>query len=122
MRKICDPNVAELPRQSSLGRPLCAYQMGWPPSCAFRFGADGTLDIYFQSDNPGKDNEANWLPAPKAPFNLTMRFYSPESDITDRQMESPSHKKAVEMPPDEHGSEVLLQKTEIGRCIPFWHT
>ena len=29
---------------------------------------------------PGKDKEANWLPAPKGAFNLTMRLYSPKSD------------------------------------------
>jgi hypothetical protein len=29
--------------------------------------------------NPGKDKEANWLPAPKGAFNLTMRLY-PKSD------------------------------------------
>jgi hypothetical protein len=49
----------------------------WMP---FKFNADGSLDLYFQSDNPGKDKEANWLPAPKGPFNLTMRLYSPEAD------------------------------------------
>ncbi|MES2220693.1 MAG: DUF1254 domain-containing protein [Acidobacteriota bacterium] len=46
----------------------------------FAYNSDGSLDIYFQSDNPGKDKENNWLPAPKAPFNLTMRLYSPQSD------------------------------------------
>jgi hypothetical protein len=28
---------------------------------------------------PGKDKEVNWLPAPKRPFSLTMRIYSPKS-------------------------------------------
>ena len=28
------------------------------------------------------DKEANWLPAPKGPFNLTMRLYGPKSVIT----------------------------------------
>ena len=59
----------------------------------FKYNADGSLDLYFQSDSPGKGREANWLPAPKAPFNLTMRLYSPESDSTHGQVESPAIKK-----------------------------
>jgi hypothetical protein len=38
-----------------------------------------TLDLYFQNQSPGADNEANWLPAPTGPFNLTMRLYAPRS-------------------------------------------
>ena len=49
----------------------------WMP---FKYNADGSLDIYFQNENPGKDKEANWLPAPKEPFNLTMRLYSPKGE------------------------------------------
>ena len=29
--------------------------------------ADGSTDIYIQRDNPGADNESNWLPAPEGP-------------------------------------------------------
>ena len=47
----------------------------------FKYNSDGSLDIYFQNESPGKDNEANWLPAPKGAFNLTMRLYSPKSEV-----------------------------------------
>jgi hypothetical protein len=49
----------------------------WMP---FKHSPDGSLDLYFQNQSPGADKEANWLPAPKGPFNLTMRLYAPKSD------------------------------------------
>jgi len=47
----------------------------WMP---FKYNADGSLDLYFQNESPGKDKEVNWLPAPKGGFNLTMRIYAPK--------------------------------------------
>jgi hypothetical protein len=50
----------------------------WMP---FKYNSDGSLDLYFQNESPGANKEANWLPAPKAPFNLLMRLYAPESSV-----------------------------------------
>ena len=49
----------------------------WMP---FRYNADGSLELYFQNENPGADKEANWLPAPKSAFNVMMRIYAPKSE------------------------------------------
>jgi hypothetical protein len=35
---------------------------------------------FFQNESPGKEKEANWLPAPKGAFNLTMRLYAPKTE------------------------------------------
>jgi hypothetical protein len=39
---------------------------------------DGSTTLYFQSESPGKDKEANWLPAPKGEFIPMLRMYWPK--------------------------------------------
>ncbi|MFO1079240.1 MAG: DUF1254 domain-containing protein [Reyranellaceae bacterium] len=59
--------------------PLDRYALSsWMP---LRRNPDGSLDLFLQGDSPGPDREANWLPAPAAPFTLTMRLYDPRPEI-----------------------------------------
>lgn len=50
---------------------------------------DGSLDIYIQSDSPGADREANWLPVGKAPFTLLLRLYSPREEFLEGRWTPP---------------------------------
>ncbi|MEI7937060.1 MAG: DUF1214 domain-containing protein [Verrucomicrobiota bacterium] len=53
----------------------------WMP---LKYNPDGSLEIYLQTDSPGAEKEANWLPAPKqGPFNLTIRVYWPKPEVLD---------------------------------------
>jgi hypothetical protein len=62
----------------------------WMP---FKINPDGSLDLYFQNESPGTDKEANWLPAPKAAFNVCMRLYGPKSDALTGKWNPPPVKK-----------------------------
>jgi hypothetical protein len=58
---------------------------------------DGTVDMYLQAESPGKDKEANWLPAPKGKFVLVMRIYAPRKtppSILDGSWTPPPVKRA----------------------------
>jgi hypothetical protein len=67
----------------------------WMP---FKYNADGALDLYFQNESPGADKEANWLPAPKGPFNLTMRLYAPRAEALEGKWNPPPVMRAQVLP------------------------
>jgi hypothetical protein len=58
----------------------------WMP---LKYNFDGSLDLHFQNENPGADKQANWVPAPKGPFNLTMRMYSPKPEVVTGKWDPP---------------------------------
>ena len=63
----------------------------------FKTNPDGSVDLYVQNESPGKDKEANWLPAPKDEFVLMMRLYWPKEKpptILDGTWKPPEVKQA----------------------------
>jgi hypothetical protein len=60
-----------------------------------KYNEDGSLDIYIQKENPGKDLQSNWLPAYDGPFSLQARFYWPEPESLDPLYVPPAVQKVL---------------------------
>ncbi len=67
------------PQYFFVPNPLNRYTVS--PRNDLKFNADGSLDLYVQTQSPGPDKEANWLPAPKGNFVLMLRLYWPKEPI-----------------------------------------
>ena len=57
------------------------------------FNEDGSLDLYYQNENPGPDKVSNWLPAPAGSFNLCMRLYAPKMKVLAGNWNPPAVKR-----------------------------
>jgi hypothetical protein len=51
--------------------------------------ADGSLTLYLQKNSPGKDKEANWLPAPDGDFWVVFRIYGPGPKVVNQTWKMP---------------------------------
>ena len=66
--------------QFLIKNPINRYLINSPMLPGMKKNADGSLTLYIQKDSPGKDKEANWLPAPDGPIYLVMRLYWPKTE------------------------------------------
>lgn len=66
--------------QLLIENPINRYLINSPMLPAMNKNADGSLTLYIQKDSPGKDKEANWLPAPNGEVYLVMRLYWPKTE------------------------------------------
>lgn len=80
----------DLPGQLLVKNPINRYLINSPMLPQLKTDSDGGLTIYIQPDSPGSDNQANWLPAPKGPFMMTMRYYWPKPELLNDEWKSPA--------------------------------
>jgi len=64
--------------QLLINNPINRYLINSPMLPDLKKNGDGSLTIYVQKEAPGKDQEANWLPAPNGPAYVVMRVYWPK--------------------------------------------
>src|SRR5438067_1068313 len=61
--------------QLLIKNPINRYLINSPMLPNMKKNEDGSLTLYIQKNSPGKDKEANWLPAPNDLIYLVMRLY-----------------------------------------------
>lgn len=74
-----------------IANPLERFALG--SYDALTLGADGALELRIQHQSPGKEQEPNWLPAPSGNFQLMLRMYSPQPQVTNGQWQPPAIRK-----------------------------
>jgi len=84
----------ELPKSLLVANPINRYLINSPMLPQLKRDADGGITLYIQNESPGKEKEANWLPAPKGPFVMAMRLYWPKEEAVDGKWTAPPAKKA----------------------------
>jgi len=84
----------ELPASLLVANPINRYLINSPMLPQLKRDADGGLTLLIQNESPGKDKEANWLPAPKGPFAMYMRLYWPKEEALEGKWTAPKLKKA----------------------------
>lgn len=67
---------------------LKRYSLG-TKNKSLKHADDGSLTLYIGHASPGKDKEANWLPAPDGTFSLYIRAYWGEKAILDGSWKPP---------------------------------
>jgi hypothetical protein len=83
----------ELPASLLVANPLNRYLLNSPMLPQFKKDADGGLTLLIQNESPGKEMEANWLPAPKGPFAMYMRLYWPKEEALEGKWTAPKLNK-----------------------------
>jgi hypothetical protein len=79
----------ELPASLLVANPINRYLINSPMLPQLNRDANGGLTLLVQNGSPGRDKEANWLPAPKGPFIAYMRLYWPKDEAIEGKWTAP---------------------------------
>lgn len=79
----------EQPGSFLVDNPINRYLLNSTMLAQFKMDEDSGLTLYVQNESPGKDKEANWLPAPKGPFSVVMRLYWPKAEAVEGKWKQP---------------------------------
>lgn len=85
----------ELPASLLYANPLKRYLINSAMLPDLKRDPDGGITLYLQNESPGKDKEANWLPAPKGPFFTAMRLYWPKQAALSGKWKAPPLRRAA---------------------------
>jgi hypothetical protein len=70
----------KLPERLLVENPIQRYSIG-DRTAGLKLGADGSMEIFIQSENPGAGKVSNWLPAPAGPFFFVARLYGQKGPV-----------------------------------------
>jgi hypothetical protein len=70
----------DLPEFFLVANPLERYSIG-DRTPGLRYGADRSLTLLLQHDDPGEERRANWLPTPPGRFRPILRMYQPRAEV-----------------------------------------
>lgn len=79
----------ELPSSLLVANPLHRYLINSAMLPGLKRDPDGGLTLYLQHESPGKDKEANWLPAPNGPLMAALRLYWPKPGVAEGKWKAP---------------------------------
>jgi hypothetical protein len=87
----------ELPSSLLSANPLNRYLINSAMLPGLKRDDDGGVTLIVQHENPGADEQANWLPSPTGPFFVAMRLYWPKADALDGRWMAPPLVQAAEV-------------------------
>ncbi len=83
----------KLPASLLVANSINRYLINSPMLPQLKRDADGGLTLLIQNDSPGKDREANWLPAPNGPMIIYLRLYWPKAEAVEGKWTAPPLKR-----------------------------